>query len=273
MRRGFFLLISAGLLAAPAWAQTGSAGPIREVRSGIGVDANGNQVIDPTKNVEQLVKALEEKTRELREADLKLIQAKLDANEKLAELRSKNLFDADVSNTRRIDELAKLRAELNDKLATAERDRINAIRLVDVSAAADLQRRTSESANNLQTQTAQLATDLRTSTALLADNLRTLVNTTAANNLTAQKQTADEISKRLTTIEQAQSEGRGKQQYQDPEATAVKAQLQVLLQQAAANKGSDKGQSDAIFYVLAALGLGLPIAVAIYLRRPADRSA
>ena len=236
-----FILAAALLLwVTPAWAQQPPARP--------GIDANSaSGPIDPTKNVEALVKALEEKTRELRESDAKLVQAKLDSIEKIAELRSKHGAEDLIAAARRRDDVENLRASLGERLAVAERDRINAIRLVDVSAAADLQRRTSESAATLNTQTTQLATDLRTSTALLADNLRTLVNTTAASQLAAQKQDKDETSKRLTTIEQALSEGRGKQLYQDPAITSLLANVETLTQQRAATTGG----GDMLGYILA----------------------
>lgn len=239
--------------------------------AGLPVDITGRQAVDPTKNVEALVKALEEKTKELREADLKLIQAKLDSANLAGELRYRNVNDVNEAHLQRIAEMDKLRANFGEKLSKAESDRINGIRLVDVSAAADLQRRTSESAAALNTQTTQLANDLRTSTNLLADNLRTLVNTTAANQLAVQKQDKDETSKRLTTIEQALSEGRGKQQFQDPVITEMKAQLALISQQQFSRTGSDKGQSDAVFYVLAALALGVPIGLAIYSRNNTSR--
>lgn len=279
--RLFWIAIWLTLVAIPALAQTsptpmipaGPAGPPgpagrSENSGGAGppVDAKGQQAVDPTKNVEALVKALEEKTKELREADIRLIQSKLDSANLASELRSKNVAETTESNFRRVDEIERLRADLNEKLAKAETERINALRLVDVSAAADLQRRTSEGATALNTQTTQLANDLRTSTNLLADNLRTLVNNTAAAQLAAQKQDKDETSKRLATIEQALSEGRGKQQFQDPALIEMKAQMQVVTQQLANKSGSDKGQSDAIFYVLAALALGVPVGLAIYAR-------
>jgi len=231
-----------------------------ETRSGHGVDVRGDPVIDPTENVKALTAAGLKTQEELRNALERLVQAKIDAIEKISALRDKFGLDLAEANNRRIDESMKLRAELNEKLAIAERDRINAIRLVDVNAAADLQRRTSESAAALNAQTTQLANDLRTSTALLADNLRTLVNSTAASQLAVQKQDKDDTSKRLTTIEQAQSEGRGKQAVSDPALVALVQEVQKLSRNSADQAGIGSGQSNVIFYlfggllVLAAVG-------------------
>jgi hypothetical protein len=90
-------------------------------RAGIGVDYWGGQVIDPTKNVENLVAAGREQATELRAADQRFLDAQLSTTEKLqdfareAESRlqsfareageklQKALLDAE---TRRIDQLA-----------------------------------------------------------------------------------------------------------------------------------------------------------------------
>jgi hypothetical protein len=73
--------------------------PAQEARPGIGVDARGGQVIDPTKNVLDLVQALKEMLAELRVADNKR-QDELRA----AEAKIQNY--AREAETRRIDQLA-----------------------------------------------------------------------------------------------------------------------------------------------------------------------
>jgi hypothetical protein len=117
----------------------------------------GGPAVDPTENVKALTAAGLKTQEELRIALKELLQAKLDAIEKLNEERYKSAMamgkialESAVaernSELRRIDQIDKLRAEMNDKLAAKEQDRINAMRLLDVGAAADLQRRTSDSA-------------------------------------------------------------------------------------------------------------------------------
>ncbi len=241
----------------------------------------GGPAVDPTENVKALTAAGLKTQEELRIALKELLQAKLDAIEKLNEERYKSAMamgkialESAVaernSELRRIDQIDKLRAEMNDKLAAKEQDRINAMRLLDVGAAADLQRRTSDSATALQTQTATLATDLRTQTALLAENLRTLVLSTATQQAGQQKQTADEISKRLTTVEQALSEGRGKQAVSDPALVALVTEVQKLSSRQVDTAGVGTGRNDmyvwflgGLMFLLMLIGTGVAVVVAV----------
>jgi hypothetical protein len=81
-----------------------------EERPGIGVDSHGGAVIDPTKNVEDLVRALEAKTAQLRDADNRFNDAQLAATEKFQDFargaESKLQTAQRDSETRRIDQLA-----------------------------------------------------------------------------------------------------------------------------------------------------------------------
>lgn len=83
---------------------------------GIGVDAHGGGVIDPTSNVLALVEAAVTRQDDLREAGA----ARLN---QITELRAEHNA-----------ELIRLRSEYDDKLRAAEALRINAIRAVDVDA-------------------------------------------------------------------------------------------------------------------------------------------
>jgi hypothetical protein len=86
-------------------------------RPGVGVDSSGGQVIDPTKNVEDLVKALRETLQEFRTGDQRYLDAQFGWSEKVqnfaleAEVRLRDqLRMADEklaqAETRRIDQLA-----------------------------------------------------------------------------------------------------------------------------------------------------------------------
>ena len=105
---------------------------------GIGVDAHGGGVIDPTKNVEDLVRALEIALAEFRKSDIKYVDTQLVAAEKLQnyartaearlhamELHAENrlrdaLRSADgalaSAETRRIDQLAQTRQEFQNTI-------------------------------------------------------------------------------------------------------------------------------------------------------------
>lgn len=56
---------------------------IQEHRPGVAIDSRGSPVIDPTKNVEDLVRALEVSATKIREADQRFLDAQLIAFEKL----------------------------------------------------------------------------------------------------------------------------------------------------------------------------------------------
>lgn len=110
----------------------------RGQQPGIGVDAAGGGVIDPTKNVEDLVRALEIALAEFRKSDIKYVDTQLVAAEKLqnyardaearlhklelgAETRLRDSLrsaDAALSSaeTRRIDQLAQTRQEFQNTI-------------------------------------------------------------------------------------------------------------------------------------------------------------
>ena len=73
--------------------------------TGLGVDASGGPVIDPTENVLAVIESAVKRQDDLREAEM-----------------------------RRVNQIEALRAEYQEKLALAEAKRIDAIRAVDVAA-------------------------------------------------------------------------------------------------------------------------------------------
>ncbi len=98
---------------------------------GIGIDAVGSPVIDPTKNVEDLVKANKEASAEVRSADQRFLDAQLRAMEKQQELarehdRTFQNYARDIeikhqsgmrdAETRRIDQLAATRQEFQNTI-------------------------------------------------------------------------------------------------------------------------------------------------------------
>jgi hypothetical protein len=102
-----------------------------ERRPGIGIDASGGQVIDPTKNVENLVKAGQKSVEEILESDRRFLDARLADGDKFhsfarkAEARFQNsarLYESIYQNgmreseTRRIDQLAATRQEFQNTI-------------------------------------------------------------------------------------------------------------------------------------------------------------
>jgi hypothetical protein len=265
------LLIAAALIGGIALqcpgvlAQTqsdGQTGPPGE-RGAAGRDNKGNNAsIDPSENVKALneqglkrqddIRALVEKRQDdIRALGDRLTDTQLKSIDRLSEVRYQHSLEMLKASSDRADDLAKMRAELGKEIQIAEKDRINAIRSTDVAAVTEQARRTSEQAATLQAQTTSIAEALRTQQSRLADDLRALVATTAATALANQQQQFSDVGKRLTTIEQSLSEGRGKQAFQDPAMTNLISAVDKLNQRQAASTGTDTGQTNVMFYLIA----------------------
>ncbi len=238
------------LLAFPALAQ--------DARPGIGVDAHGNQVVDPTKNVNDLVLALKETLKELRASDKELFDAKLSGMNSLLK-----------AATDRLDSEAKLRADFNERYALTEKGRVDAIRLVDKNAV-DV-----ATAGSVATASALAKTVQDT-----AENSRKLVETTALEtNRNIQQQFAAvtallvPIGTRITALEQAGAEGLGRSKFQDPNTERINRLVELLVQSNANKTGSGEGQASLIFLIfggIAALA-GIGGFVLTLVRRPTSR--
>jgi len=130
--------------------------------SGLGVDAAGGPVVDPTRNVLDLVAAAIQRQDDLRDADRRL----------------------QVAEQRRADQMAELRSQYDGLLREAESKRIDAIRAVDVGA---VQRAAEVQLTQASTLAAQVATS--------AETLR-------ASVVVAAQAQADLVSKSLVPIQQ-----------------------------------------------------------------------
>lgn len=237
------LLVIIGALHGEAWAQEPT--PPRP---------SGGQ-IDPTENVKALTAAGLKAQDDLRQADEKLIAVKIEAEAKISDLKYQHAVDTAKALSDKMEEKAQLRAELDAKLASAEKDRLNAIRSVDVAQAAEQIRRASEQATTLQAQTTSLADTLQKQTSSIANDLRTQIDTKAAAALQSEQQQFGEIGKRLTTLEQAQSEGRGKQAYQDPALATLTVQVAQILRQQETSAGVGTGRNDVTGWVVGVIML------------------
>jgi hypothetical protein len=136
---------------------------------GLGVDAQGLPVVDPTKNVLDLVDAAVQRQDDLREME-----------------------------SRHIRELADLRADYDEKLRKAETARIDAIRAVDVGAV-----------NRAAEVSAQQALTLANQVAVSAETLRTQVAAAASAATTALAAALEPIQKDIADLRRAQYEAQG----------------------------------------------------------------
>jgi F0F1-type ATP synthase membrane subunit b/b' len=116
---------------------------------GLGVDAGGGPVVDPTANVQALSEASNKRQDDLREA----------------ERRYNDLRDTHQK------EMADLRAGYDLQLRDAEAKRIDAIRAVDVQAAAIERERSNQTASVLANQVTASKDTLQTLVATTADQL------------------------------------------------------------------------------------------------------
>lgn len=188
-----------------------------EGRSGIGVDAMGDAVVDPTKNVLDLVRAESKYQDGMRDANNALVQAQLKCQEEVTILRADHAKELTRAESRRIDEQAQLRADFTDKLSSAEAKRIDAIRAVDVNAVSVDRAKASDQATVLAAQVAQTA-----------EALRNLVATTA-NTIAQSNQAANAaLSTRITTLEQAQYKGEGQSGVRDPQMVDLLAEVKAM---------------------------------------------
>jgi hypothetical protein len=269
------ILSAAFILTALCFSQaaTGQDGK-PEGKPGIGVDAKGGQVIDPTKNVLDLVQAAIQRQDDLRAATKELLEAKLAAAELLNELRYKQSQELANALADKLSDEAKLRFEFSQQLAVAEAKRIDAIRAVDVGAAANLATRTTEQATALATVVNQSAEVLRNQVSRAAEDTRALVATTAATQLQNQQQQFSVMATRLSALEQAGAEGLGKQKYQDPALAALVDEVRNISRKQTDAAGVGAGRGEVIGWIVAGLTLLIAFAGLVFLamrNQPARR--
>lgn len=140
----------------------------------------GSNVTDPTLNVRAMIHLSADRADQLRLAE---------------SIRINQLMEAERI---RVNEQLALRAEFADKLSTAEKQRIDAIRAVDVNAVSVASERASA-------QAAVLATQVTAS----AETLRALVATTAAAQQQQLSILTNQITERITILERNQYEKGG----------------------------------------------------------------
>lgn len=243
-----WVLLALAFGCAPVLAQDAAIAP---PKAGQPIDRAGNSAVDPTKNVLDLVQAAIQRQDDLRNAQDKLFQTQLAASERYYSVLSefnKELREAAVA---RVASEAKLRADYANELAVAEAKRIDAIRAVDVGAAANLATRTTEQATALATVVNQSAEVLRNQVSRAAEDTRALVATTAATQLQNQQQQFAAVTTSLT---------------------AISSRVATLEQGGASSLGIGTGRSDVtgwIAFVIMFLVSAAGVVVAAFRSRPA----
>lgn len=236
-------------------------------RSGLAVDSSGGAVVDPTKNVLDLVQALKEMLTAIRGADKEQADLRFRAAEQLNELRYKNTQDLAAALANKLSDEAKLRADFSDRLALAESKRIDAIRAVDVGAVAVANERTTAAATALAKSGGDSALVLSTQLTKSADDVRILLKTTAdEQNRNLQQQFAGIITSittigtRVTTLEQALAEGVGRSKFQDPNVERMNRLVEQLVQSQSVKTGASEGQSNLLFGAITVISILIALA-------------
>ena len=171
---------------------------------GLGVDAQGGPVIDPTANVLLLVEAAEKRQDDLREMNNLRIDAELRNQEQLADLREKHQIAIDSLEAKRLD----------------------AVRNVDQLAAKTEADRTSAA-----------LTALTTTANTTAETLRSAGQVSAQNLATQFQQAVAAITERIAALEKSSYTGQGKQAVADPMMTELVGEMRNLTAQRAADMG------------------------------------
>jgi tetrahydromethanopterin S-methyltransferase subunit F len=184
---------------------------------GIGVDAFGGAVVDPTKNVLDLVEAANRRQDDLRQFAERLQDAKIEALRQMAVLR------ADHNR-----EMTVVHSEHDRQIHRAEQDRLNSIREIDVNA------RVTEAGRNLsaiQTLAASQARDTETLRATVASTAEALARQT--------QQQVGAIIDRIAQLEKASYTGMGKEAVIDPQMERLSKLVEDLVR--SQNQGAGRG--------------------------------
>lgn len=193
---------------------------------GMATDASGGPVVDPTKNVMDLVEATNKRQDDLRMQEEKYIDAEL----------------------RHVREQAELRAQYDKLLREIDTARQEKVREVDVLGA------------RTEAERAQAAIKaLAETSSTTAETLRKTVETTASSQASQLDMKFAESNKRIAALENSFSEGRGKQTVSDPQLIELASDLKAMRALQTQGAGKSEGMGAMWGYVAGAIGLVISI--------------
>lgn len=215
--------------------------------AGAGIDAHGNAVLDPTKNVLDLVRAAV-----LRLDDMSSLRA-----EKSTAIHSIDMKRIDERNSMQVvftEKIADLRAQHESEIRNKETQRLDAIRAVDVSAVAEAAR---VSANQASTLAAQVQAS--------AEALRTQVATVANAQASALAAALEPIQKSIEDLRKTQYEQQGQRAAQvESKSDTRNVALDTRDERRDDTHGNQWIIGLAITLGLGLLGIGLSVAALIF---------
>lgn len=183
---------------------------------------NGGPMIDPTRNVLDLVEASVARQDDLRVSSDKRLDSEL----------------------RHLNDMMILRADHAREIGALESNRLNAIRQVDVLAV-------STAADRAQAAIQTLAA----STATNAETLRNMVANTAQTMATQLNSTVMAITERLAALEKSSYKGEGRLAYSDPAIAELMSEMKGLVSSRALYSGKSAGSQAMWGYVVGGIGL------------------
>jgi hypothetical protein len=200
---------------------------------GLGVDAHGGPVIDPTQNVLDLVGAAIKRIDDMASLQAQLVNEKIQNAEAMAQVRAQHSMD-----------FAKLRANHQVALDGQESKRLDSVRMID------------QLAVKTESDRASLAiTALANTTALTAETLRAAVGTSAQSLATQLDRTVSAINERIAQLEKSSYTGMGKQAVADPQLEKLAEMVASLTRHTAASAGKSEGIGTSWTVLVAAAAL------------------
>jgi hypothetical protein len=198
--------------------------PKRGGKAGMGVDATGGPVIDPTENVVALVKAEAKAAAMLRKADTKYNDAMFRHLKEIGALRARN---AETSRLSDLDRLAKTR-EVDVTTSAAQAEQL-------ATAVQTLAVNNDKNAEAIRNQ-------MNSDRAALAKQVTDTATTLGANNDSAMK----DVNNRIAELQKSQYQGVGKSSVADPMMAEFVSEMRMLIKGQAASGGKSEGMSDSV---------------------------
>lgn len=211
---------------------------------GIAVDSFGGAVVDPTKNVLDLVDMSVTRLNDLREAERRFNDAKIDHTKEIVELRAEC-----ADEMRKADkEMAQMRETHANTIRGLDADRLEKIRQVDVLAGNTAADRALVAIQTLATVTAQSA-----------ETLRAMVASTATTIATQLDQRMSAVTERIAAVEKSIYTGQGKSAVSDPAMIDMIAEIKRVAAMQTVVAGQGEGKHAMWGYVVGAAGFVLTL--------------
>lgn len=178
--------------------------------------------------------------------------SKIGTDVKILYAEIKRLDDLMAAESRRVNEQSALRAEYSDRLRVAETARLDAIRVVDVNAVSVANEKA-----------AQQAVVLATQLAGSSDTLRSLVAAASAATSQQISQLSVQLSDRLSLLEKAQYENKGRSGVSDPQLAEWIKEMKLMRDNLTEKKGSSAGARELYGWLIGGISLIAVIIMAI----------